>query len=703
MRKVVALHKTNPAALPLSLPDQAESPPMHWRIRPAVAVVILTALAILTMAVSLALLLWNLRNKDLAHSRDETASLSHILAEQTTRSLQNVDLVLLNARAGVADSLLRGEPLTRYAVHSMLRDRRSGMPQIKGIFITDAAGRVVSTSRTFPAEGISVADREYFNVHRDRPQHGLYIGTPTHNRLDGIWTLYLSRRLNGRGGEFAGIIAVGLNLTYFEDLYRSISFDGIEPITLYLADGTVVAGTSRDESAVGKRMSDPPDQWFDRADEKTRDETDANGSVRIVSYHHVSQFPLMIGVGISEASALAGWREKARLLVMGALAIMAFVALAAWALVRELKKQDTMAKELLESGERLQETMKAAMDAIIIADAGQRVILFNPAAERMFGCAVTEAIGMRLDNFLPERYRGGHRGHVERFGTSSDGARVMAVNREVTGLRADGSEFPIEATVSRVTLNGETLYTVILRDITARRRANQQLLESNRQLRELSATLQDVREAERTRIARELHDELGQQLTGLKMELSWLGNQLAEKRDRLATKVESMKQQIETTIKSVRRISTDLRPALLDDLGLCPAIEWLAADFSAKTGLDVEVELDEELCDQDDTLATALFRITQECLTNVARHAEATQVRISLRREGGMLALTIADDGKGLADADNGKPGGHGLIGIRERAIMLGAEAAFISSPGAGTTVRISIPLAGQASTELEA
>jgi PAS domain S-box-containing protein len=675
---------------------------MQWRIRPAIAVVILTVLAILTMAVSIAVLLWNLRNKDLAHGRGETVSLSHILADQTTRSLQNVDLVLLNARAVAAEGLAHGQRLDRYAVHSMLRDRRSGMPQIKGIFILDTSGRVLSTSRTFPAEGISVADREYFTVHRDHAQHGLYIGAPTHNRLDGIWTMYLSRRFNDRNGQFAGVIAVALNLTYFEDLYRSIAFDGIEPITLYLADGTLVAGSPHDEAAIGKRLSESTDTWFDRSDQSTRNEIDASGGARIVTYHQVSQFPLMVGVAISEANALSSWREKSLVLILGSLGVMGFVTLAAWALVRELKVQDNLTKELMESGERLQETMKAAMDAIIIADAGQRVILFNPAAEKMFGCSVLEAIGTRLEAFLPERYRDKHREHVENFGATDDGARVMAVSREVTGLRADGTEFPIEATVSRVTLNGETLYTVILRDITERRRADRQLLDSNRQLRELSATLQNVREKERTRIARELHDELGQQLTGLKLELSWLGNQLAEKRDGLAAKVESMKQQIELTIKSVRRISTDLRPALLDDLGLCPAIEWLAADFSAKTGIAVDLDLAADEGTHGDALATALFRITQECLTNVARHAGATQVRISLRYEDNQLIFAVSDNGKGIVQSDKPKARGHGLIGIRERAIMLGAEAEFISTPGAGTTVRISIPLEGQVATELE-
>ncbi|HEX8988002.1 MAG TPA: PAS domain S-box protein [Rhodocyclaceae bacterium] len=668
---------------------------MHSRIRPAVAVIVLTVLAILIMAASLVFLLWNLRSKDLAHSRGETISLSHILAEQTTRSLQNVDLVLLNMHGAVDGQLKRGEPLTDYPVHRMLRDRLSGMPQIKGIFVVGADGRVASTSRTFPAEGVAVGDRDYFRVHREQADRGLYFGTPTHNRMDGLWTVYLSRRLDGPHGEFAGVIAVALNLPYFEELYRSIAFDGIDPITLYLSDGTLVARSPHDEEHMGRPLADGPGAWFDHSDEKTREETE-HGEPYIVTYHQVEDFPLMIGVGISRDEALASWREKSRLLVAGALGVMTLVALAAWALVRDLGKQDAMAKELLESGERLQETMKAAMDAIIIADGSQRVILFNPAAERMFGCSMVEAIGTRLETFLPERFRARHHEHVENFGTSGHGSRVMAVSREVTGLRADGTEFPIEATVSRVTLNGETLYTVILRDITERRRADRQLLETNRQLRELSATLQNVREKERTRIARELHDELGQQLTGLKLELSWLGNQLADKRDGLAAKVEGMKQQIETTIKSVRRISTDLRPALLDDLGLCPAMEWLAADFSAKTGIAVELDLAAEDRAQGDELATALFRITQECLTNVARHAEATQVRISLRTDDGRLVLAVTDNGKGIRLSDPGKPSGHGLIGIRERAIMLGAEAAFVSNPGAGTTVRIAIPLLQQ-------
>ncbi len=433
-----------------------------------------------------------------------------------------------------------------------------------------------------------------------------------------------------------------------------------------------------------------------------REESAADGGDYLVTYYQVSQFPLMVSVAIGKERALASWREKFRLLGFGTFGVSLLLMLAAWTLIWELRKQDALTRDLLESGERLQETMNAAMDAIIIVDASQRIILFNPAAERMFGCAVADVLGARLERFLPERYRATHPRHVENFGATAGGSRVMASSREVTGLRADGVEFPIEATVSRVTLNGEALYTIILRDITARRQADRQLLESNRQLRELSATLQDVREKERTRIARELHDELGQQLMGLRMELSWLGNQLSEKRDALAHKVEGMKQQIDMTIKSVRRIATELRPTLLDDLGLGAAIEWLAADFSAKTGIAVDLDLAGAGSARGEARATALFRITQECLTNVARHAAATRLCISLRVDGDVLELAVADNGKGMAEDAAAKRGSHGLIGIRERAIMLGAEATFVSSPGAGTAVRVAIPLDRQTKTELE-
>ncbi len=666
------------------------------RIRPKLAVAALTTLAVLTVAVSTGLLLWNLHTSELAHARGETVSLSHILAEQTTRTIQNVDLVMQNTQVLLAELDTAGVPPSGRFVHDLLRNRLEDMPQMKGLFVTDASGKVVNSARTFPVSGPAVADRQYFLAHKDNPRLGLFIDSPTHSRIDGMPTLYLSRRLYGAEGQFRGVLAVALNLTYFETLYESIAFDGIGPISLYLADGTPIVRQPHD-GFDGNPKPEKSAPFRNGADESTQTETSATGEARIVTYRHVSQFPLMVGVAIGKKNVLANWWDSARYILVGALWVTALLVIAGWALARGLKKEEVLAQELLESSERLQGTIDSAMDAVIILDASQRVILFNPAAEKMFGCDVGKAIGSPLERFMPLRFRAGHRLHIDQFGASGVRSRIMAPQREIIGLRADGKEFPIELTISQVKLHGEIIYTAILRDITDRKMAQEQLIESNTQLRQLSGSLQRVREEERSRIARELHDELGQQLTGLKMDLSWLINQFPDDHDGLEDKIVGMKQQLDATIKSVRRISTELRPTLLDDLGLGAAMEWLADDFAKKTGVAVSLDLAGEKFARGDPLVTALFRIMQECLTNIAKHAEAKRVGISLLRVGNTIELCVADDGKGMDNPGKSKDGSHGLVGIRERAIMLGAQATFTSHPGAGMKVRIVIPLEAHA------
>ena len=666
---------------------------MRWRIQPLFGVAVLTAIAVVTIAVFTALLLWELRAKDVAHATGETVSLSHILAEQATRSIQNVDLIVQGTEVRLAGLAAKGDPLNGRHVHELLRSRLSGVPHVRSLFVVDAKGMSVNGSRQFPSTGLSLTDREYFTVHRDHPRRGLYVGAPTRARTDGTWTLHLSRRIAGPNGEFRGVIVAALDLGYFETLYESIKFDGIAPIALFLDNGTLVAMQPRDESSIGQRMVDASQAWFSRTDELTRAETLPRGERRIVTYHKVAYFPLVVAVGIGMDVILAGWWETARLILIGSFGVIVLLVFAAGALAMEVTKEELLTRDLSESGERLQATIKSAMDAVVIVDADQRVILFNPAAERMFGCTAAEAVGAPLEHFLPQRYRAAHRAHVENFGASGIRSREMAAQMDIVGLRADGQEFPIESTVSQVKLNGETLYTAILRDVTERRQAEEQLRESNRQLRQLSGSLQNIREEERSRIARELHDELGQQLTGLKMDLAWVANQMRGERSDLAAKVSGMEQHVNATIKSMRRISTELRPALLDDLGLGAAIEWLTADFSRRTGVAVALDLAAADCAQGDAMVTALFRITQECLTNVARHAQATQVRISLLQVGPNLELTVNDDGKGMVTPVAVSSEGLGLIGIRERAIMLNGAATFSSRADAGTTIKIVVPM----------
>jgi signal transduction histidine kinase/putative methionine-R-sulfoxide reductase with GAF domain len=227
---------------------------------------------------------------------------------------------------------------------------------------------------------------------------------------------------------------------------------------------------------------------------------------------------------------------------------------------------------------------------------------------------------------------------------------------------------------------------------------NAQLYEAERvareQLRDLASYLQTVREEERARIAREIHDEFGQALTALKIDLSWLTKRLPADKPSLAQKASAMSDVIDSTIQTVRRVVTELRPGLLDDLGLAAAIEWQAQEFAERTGMDCELHLGDKDIALDRDLGTAIFRIFQETLTNVVRHAEATVVGVRLKDRPEELALIVWDNGKGLTQSEISDPSSLGLVGMRERARTWGGQVVFEGVPGRGTTVTVRMPRA---------
>ncbi len=225
-----------------------------------------------------------------------------------------------------------------------------------------------------------------------------------------------------------------------------------------------------------------------------------------------------------------------------------------------------------------------------------------------------------------------------------------------------------------------------------RRRAEERLRDSHEQLRALSVYLQYVREEERTRIAREVHDELGQAMTSLKMDVAWLAGRLPKDAKLLQEKARAMATQLDSTIHTIRRISTELRPAILDDLGLVAAIEWQGSEFEIRTGIRcrVSASLGARILDQD--LNTAFFRIFQEALTNVVRHAEATEVEVTLAEAAGSLTLEVRDNGRGIMPAEISSTKSIGLLGMRERAVLLGGTLEIQGRPGQGTTIIVRIP-----------
>ncbi len=363
---------------------------------------------------------------------------------------------------------------------------------------------------------------------------------------------------------------------------------------------------------------------------------------------------------------------------------------------------ERMKSALVAAQARLAAIVDSAMDAVITVDEEQKVVLFNRAAEQVFGVPRESALGSPLDRFLPVRFRAAHREHLKAFGEMGVTSRRMGDVTTVWGLRADATEFPIEASISQVADGGKRYFTVILRDITLRKQYEDDLKRQQHELRELSARVLEAREEEKMRIARELHDELGQLLTALKMDLSWLRERLPA--GETAQKADEMAQMLDQTVSSTRRISADLRPLMLDDLGLVEAAGWLVEDFARRSGIRVEARIAEDLPVEaiSRSASTTVYRAVQESLTNIARHSGAKHAWVLIEVDEGALYVEVEDDGRGIAPQDLAKARSLGLKGMRERVAYLGGALEIGRAPRGGTRLRLRMPLRGMLPAERE-
>ena len=247
-----------------------------------------------------------------------------------------------------------------------------------------------------------------------------------------------------------------------------------------------------------------------------------------------------------------------------------------------------------------------------------------------------------------------------------------------------------------ITVNNVTLLFSIIHDITERRIAENELLKSQAQLRALTTKLEKIREEERINLSRELHDNLGQSLTGLKMDVAWLARKISKKgTDQLESileKTRSMTGLIDSTINEVRRISSDLRPNLLDHLGLLPALDWLAGDFTKRTETDCKIISKVETFSISPSTETAVFRIIQEAFTNISRHSRATVVKISIDQTDDEYIISLKDNGKGITEDEIKNLNSLGIKGMHERAIQFGGNLSIKGISGKGTQITLNIP-----------
>ena len=370
---------------------------------------------------------------------------------------------------------------------------------------------------------------------------------------------------------------------------------------------------------------------------------------------------------------------------------------------RREEEHEQATEALRESEAKLQGIISSAMDAVISVDEEQRIVVFNQAAEMIFKCKASVAYGSTLDRFIPADFRAAHGEHIRCFGKDGATSRSMHAPAVLRALRFNGEEFPIEATISHIQAAGESLYTVILRDITERKRVEDRLSWSRELLRALAMRLQTAAENERLRISRELHDQLGSVLTGMKMDLDWIVRKHGKTGDTWVAKVQDSMKVIDSSIALVRKIATELRPDLLDAIGLPEAIEWHAEQFQDRTGIKCSVHFSEMPLSISSDRRIGVFRIFQEALTNVARHAHAKNVLVTLVREEADTVLTISDDGIGFSTDLLEHAGSLGVLGMQERALLLGADLRVESAQGSGTTVTLRMPFKDESTTEQDA
>ncbi|MES1214685.1 MAG: response regulator [Bacteroidota bacterium] len=355
---------------------------------------------------------------------------------------------------------------------------------------------------------------------------------------------------------------------------------------------------------------------------------------------------------------------------------------------KRIEKEKEVAEKNTEKEKDLSNSIINSLPAIFYyCDARGNFLRCNNNFESISGYTWEEISSMSPEEFF--EYPGGD--SVRKW--TKEVLSKGYIESEASFLTKDGKKIPYYFTGSAVHLEDQTCLIGIGVDISARKQSEKELRQLNGELRRLSAHIQNIKEEEQARIAREIHDELGQQITGLKMDIGWLKRKLSSNTEPISIqeKLSSMNELLDKTVQTIRKIASELRPSILDDLGLYAALEWQSREFEQRFHIPVQFSSVLKELQLPSTIATGLFRIYQESLTNIARHADATKIVASLEQKNNEVILIISDNGKGFIVS----PGKHrktmGLLGMKERAISIGGNLEIVSEPGNGTTIKITV------------
>ncbi|MFH1605224.1 MAG: cache domain-containing protein, partial [Pseudomonadota bacterium] len=551
----------------------------------------LGGLAVAAVLGGTTLSLWRMYEYATDRGDGHMLSLAQILGEHASISAHAIDALLSETaehmrRVMVKNRLIASKPLHQHLVESIAR-----APFTRALLVSDASGAVILHTSRFPPPPINISDREYFGALRDRPESRFSLSTALVSKQAGGPVVSVSRRIDDRvGGRFLGVISAEIDADYLLGPQNAYDLGQHGTVRLLRRDGILLAGYPAAIAAAPANYRDSAllTQIIGTGQSLVRHTAEADSVELLSAIYVLKDYPLVVAATTSKDFILASWRRNALLLGPIAMVVAALLAVIALWLAHQLRMDQDLKSMVIQSQERLHAIIQSAMDAIITLDGEQRILLFNAASERVFRCPSAQAIGADIARFVPGSFQHGQGGRVVEINDSGATMRMTGESVALTGVRADGEKFPIEASISQVQLDGAECSIVILRDITERRRAEDKIRRSQQELHELSKAANDAIEAERRRTARELHDELGQSLTVLKMNLESMRAELSP-HPQLERRAEGMHALLDGTIAATRRIAADLRPLMLDDLGLAAALDWLTHSFSQRTGIATDL------------------------------------------------------------------------------------------------------------------
>jgi PAS domain S-box-containing protein len=357
---------------------------------------------------------------------------------------------------------------------------------------------------------------------------------------------------------------------------------------------------------------------------------------------------------------------------------------------RTVKLRNIAEQKKAESEATARALFEAAAQAILVVDPSGRIVMANPATEKMLGYNENELIGKSIELLVPEKLRGGHVGYRSGY-FSNPQTRAMGLGRDLQARKKDGSVLDVEIGLSYIRSGRETLGVAFVSDISKRKADERAIHHQREELRTLAGRLMTAQDDERRRIARDLHDDLSQALAYLAMDLGKLASKPTSQE--MLDSLRGLQGRAREAGETVRHISHQLHPSILDDIGLEAALEQYSEEFEERSGIrthfssrDVPESLPREV-------ASSMYHIFQESLRNVSKHSEAETVYVSLEFTAGVLRLTVKDEGVGLPEPPLKTGGGIGMIGMRERAHLVNGTVSIESQVGEGTEVTVAVPL----------